>query len=331
MSRTFPIPTRKAPPRYEYAPPRRRRVWQHLGALVGLIALIVVVGAVLLAPWLSAHDPLAMDPPAQLQPPSLWHPAGTDLFGRDVLSRLLFGGRISLLVGAVAVLIGSLPGTLLGLLAGYYGGRLDGLVMAITDILLAFPGILLAMAIVSVTGNRLSNVILAVGIAEMPGYTRLARGQVLAACRQPYVRSAITVGCRPARVIFRHVLPNVLQPLVVMATLGIGWAILNASALSFLGLGVQPPSPEWGAMLREGRNFLREAPWVAAFPGLALALVVLAVNLLGDALRDALDPRLTSGYHSSRHAWRPFAWPAGRKVLESGGMGKEVMRSSSEP
>jgi len=297
---------------------------------VGLIVLVVVAGAVLLAPWLSGLDPLLMDPPAQLQPPSLRHPAGTDVFGRDVLSRLLYGGRISLLVGAVAVLIGSLPGTLLGLLAGYHGGRVDAVVMAVTDILLAFPGILLAMAIVSVTGNRLSNVILAVGLAEMPGYTRLARGQVLAARRQPYVRAAVTVGCGPARVIFRHVLPNVLQPLVVMASLSIGWAILNASALSFLGLGVQPPSPEWGAMLREGRNFLREAPWVAGFPGLALALVVLAVNLLGDALRDALDPRPAGGYLPPREERHPFTWTRGEKVLESGGTRKEVTETPIE-
>lgn len=330
MSRAFPIPTRKAPPRYEYAPPRRRRVWQHSGALVGLIVLILVAGAALLAPWLSKYDPLAMNPPAQLQPPSLQHPAGTDLFGRDVLSRLLHGGRISLLVGAVAVLIGSLPGSLLGLLAGYHGGRVDALVMGVTDILLAFPGILLAMAIVSVSGNRLSNVILAVGIAEMPSYTRLARGQVLAARRQPYVRAAITVGCGPARVIFRHVLPNVLQPLVVMATLSIGWTILNASALSFLGLGVQPPSPEWGAMLREGRNFLGEAPWVAAFPGLALALVVLAVNLLGDALRDALDRRPATGYLPPKDTWWRLAWPKREKVLESPGVGKEVIALPSD-
>jgi len=241
-----------------------------------MIILAVMLGAVLLAPWLARYDPLAMDPPAQLQPPSHAHWAGTDLFGRDLFSRLLFGGRTSLLVGVVAVLIASLPGTLLGLLAGYHGRRVDGLIMAFMDVMLAFPGILLAMAIVSVTGQGLLNVMIAVGVASIPAYTRLVRGQVLAVRKRPYVRAAITVGCSTGRIIFRHILPNVLSPLVVMATLNVGWAILNASALSFLGLGVQPPWPEWGVMLREGREFLRQAPWMAAFPGLALTLVVLA-------------------------------------------------------
>lgn len=292
MTSRFPIPTRKAPPRYEYAPPPRRRVRHNTGALVGLIILVVVGGAVLLAPWLAPYDPLAMDPPAQLQPPSTMHWAGTDLFGRDLFSRLLFGGRTSLLVGIVAVLMALLPGTLLGLLAGYHGRRVDGLIMAFMDVMLAFPSVLLAMLIVSITGRGLSNVMIAVGVASIPGYTRLVRGQVLAVRKQPYVRAAITVGCSTARVVFRHILPNVLSSLVVMATLNVGWAILNASALSFLGLGVQPPWPEWGTMLREGREFLREAPWIATFPGLALSLVVVAINLLGDGLRDVLDPRL---------------------------------------
>ena len=292
MRRRFPIPTRKAPPRYEYAPPPRRRVRQNAGALVGMVVLAVVVGMVLLAPWLAPYDPLVMDPPAQLQPPSRVHWAGTDLFGRDLFSRLLFGGRTSLLVGGVAVLIASLPGMLLGLLAGYHGRRVDGLIMAIMDVVLAFPSILLAMLIVSVTGRGLWNVMLAVGLASVPAYTRLVRGQVLVVRKRPYVRAAITVGCSTARVIFRHILPNVLSSLVVMATLNVGWAILNASALSFLGMGVQPPWPEWGAMLKEGREFLRQAPWLTVFPGLALALVVLAINLVGDGLRDTLDPRL---------------------------------------
>lgn len=291
MTSRFPIPTRKAPPRYAYAPPRRR-MWRNNGTLAGLAILAVVTGAVLLAPWLAPYDPLTMDPPAQLQPPSRAHWAGTDLFGRDLFSRLLFGGRTSLLVAVVAVLMASLPGTLLGLLAGYHGRRVDGWIMAFMDVMLAFPSVLLAMLIVSVTGRGLSNVMIAVGVASIPAYTRLVRGQVLTVRKQPYVRAAITVGCSTARVIFRHILPNVLSPLIVMATLNVGWAILNASALSFLGLGVQPPWPEWGVMLREGREFLRQAPWVASFPGLALALVVVAINLLGDGLRDALDPRL---------------------------------------
>lgn len=233
-----------------------------------------------------------MSPSQQFLPPSWEHLAGTDLFGRDIATRVLYGGRLTLGIGLVAVPLAAIPGTLLGLLAGYFGHRVDQLVSWLVDVMLAFPSILLALTLMAVLGTGAMNVALAVGIAGIPQYTRLARGQVLSARRQPYVRAAWTVGCTHTRIIMRHILPNIIGPIIVLATLDVGWAILNASALSFLGLGVKPPTPEWGAILNEGRGFLRNAPWVTAAPGLAIALTVLSVNLLGDALRDSLDPRL---------------------------------------
>jgi peptide/nickel transport system permease protein len=260
-------------------------------ALAALFVLITVTLASLAAPLLSSHDPIAMEPARQFMPPGREHPAGTDLFGRDVAARVLYGGRFSLGIGLLAVTIAAIPGTALGLLAGYFGKRVDRFISWLVDVMLAFPSILLALALIAVLGSGAANVVLAVGIAGIPQYARLVRGQVLAARRQPYVRAAWTVGCSHTRILLRHILPNILGPLIVLATLDVGWAILNASALSFLGLGVQPPTPEWGAMLNEGRGYLRDASWVTTAPGLAIALTVLAVNLLGDALRDNLDPR----------------------------------------
>jgi peptide/nickel transport system permease protein len=289
--RRFPIPTRRTVPRYEYAPPPRRRIRTDPVALVALIYLVVSVLAVIAAPLLTPYDPLAMSPEQQFLPPSRDHPAGTDLFGRDVATRVLYGGRLSLAIGALAVLIAALPGTALGLLAGYYGRRVDRVISWLVDVMLSFPSILLALTIVAALGSSAGNVAVAVGIANIPNYARLARGQVLSVRRRPYVRAAVAIGCTNFRILLRHILPNILGPMLVLATLDVGWAILNTSALSFLGLGVQPPAPEWGAMLNEGRGYLRDAPWVTIAPGLAIALTVLAVNLLGDFLRDALDPR----------------------------------------
>jgi ABC-type dipeptide/oligopeptide/nickel transport system permease subunit len=255
-----------------------------------MLAIMVSVAA--LAPLIAPHDPLAVAPEAQLKPPSAAHWAGTDLFGRDVFSRLLFGGRVSLSVGVMAVFIASVPGTALGLIAGYYRRWIDGLIMRVMDLMLSFPGILLALGIVALLGPGLLNVMIAVGIAGIPSYTRLVRSSVLAVKKNLYVRAARTIGCRDGRILLRHILPNVLAPVVILTTLDIAWAILNASSLSFLGLGAQPPTPEWGAMLSEGRGYMRQAPWITIAPGLAIMLTVLSVNLLGDGLRDALDPRL---------------------------------------
>lgn len=291
--RPFPIPTRKRPPPKEIPPlVTRRRLRRNVGALLGLLILAVMALATALAPLIAPYDPLAVAPEAQLKPPSAAHWAGTDLFGRDVFSRLLFGGRVSLLVGVVAVLIASVPGTALGLIAGYYRGWIDGLTMRAMDLMLSFPGILLALGIVALLGPGLLNVMIAVGIAGIPSYTRLVRGNVLAVEKNLYVRAARIIGCQDGRILLRHILPNVLAPIVVLSTLDMAWAILNASSLSFLGLGAQPPTPEWGAMLSEGRGLMRQAPWITIAPGLAIMLTVLSVNLLGDGLRDALDPRL---------------------------------------
>lgn len=291
--RRYPIPTRKYPPRLEI--PRlvvRRDLRHNVGAMLSLAFLLMLILSAVLAPFLATYDPLLVSPGNQLQPPSQKHWAGTDLFGRDIFSRLLYGTRISLMLGIVAVAISALPGTLLGLLAGYYGGWVDGLISRLMDVLLAFPGILLALSIVALLGTGLSNVTLAVGIAGIPSYTRLVRGSVLTTKRELYVRAARIIGCRDSRILFRHILPNVLAPVIVLSTLNIAWAILNASALNFLGLGVKLGTPEWGAMLNEGRGYLRDAPWASIAPGLMLTATVLAINLLGDGLRDALDPRL---------------------------------------
>jgi peptide/nickel transport system permease protein len=294
-SRRFPIPTRHTVARHEYSPPPRRpSILRDPVALAALFCLVLLAMAAAAAPLLSPYDPLLIVTGDRFLPPGAQHPAGTDLFGRDLATRVLYGGRLSLGIGAAAVLISSLPGTLLGLLAGYYGRWADRIISWWVDVMLAFPTILLALTFVAALGTGPLNVVLAVGIAGIPNYTRLVRGQVLSARRQPYVRAAVVVGASPTRIVLRHILPNVFGPILVLATLDVGWAMLNASALSFLGLGVQAPTPEWGLMLNEGRGYLRNAPWVTAVPGLAIALTVLAVNLLGDALRDALDPRSRS-------------------------------------
>lgn len=289
--RRFPIPTRKSVPRFEYAPPPKRRVRANPAALGALAFLIALAVAVATAPLWTAYDPLAMSPEHRLLPPGPGHPAGTDLFGRDVATRLLYGGRISLLIGVSAVAIALVPGTALGLVGGYYGRWADRATGWLVDVLLSFPSILLALIIVAVLGPGILNVVVAVAIASVATYIRLVRGQVLSARRQAYVRAAVAVGATNPRILARHILPNVLGSIIVLATLDVGWAILGASALGFLGLGVQAPTPEWGAMLNEGRGFLRDAPWLTFAPGLMIALTVLAVNILGDGLRKALDPR----------------------------------------
>jgi peptide/nickel transport system permease protein len=251
-----------------------------------------VAAAALAAPWLSPRDPIKTAPRDALQPPGSGYVLGSDQLGRDVLSRVLHGARISLVVGLVSVGIAVGLGTPVGLLAGYYGGWLDTVAMRVVDVMLAFPGILLALAIVSVLTPSLPNLMVAVGVAAVPTYARLVRASVLSARENLYVEAARAIGCRDIPLLLRYVLPNVVAPVVVTATLGMGTAILSAATLSFLGLGSQPPQPEWGRMLSEGRDYLREAWWIATFPGTGIMLTVLAMNLLGDGLRDVLDPRL---------------------------------------
>jgi len=258
----------------------------------GLILTVALLLVALAAPLLSPFDPDAQDTARRLEPPSKQHLLGLDDLGRDVLSRIIWGARVSLRVGFSVVILASLVGISLGAISGYFGGILDTLIMRLTDILLAFPGILLAIALVAVLGPNLNNVVLALATIGWVGYARLVRGQVLKVREMEYVTAAKALGARSPRVIIRHVLPNVINPVIVMATLGLAGAILSEAALSFLGLGVQPPTPSWGSDLRDAAAYVRQAWWTATFPGIAIMVVVLGLNLVGDALRDALDPRL---------------------------------------
>lgn len=260
-------------------------------ALVGGGILVLLVVVALLAPLLAPQDPLAQDLYSRLQPPSLEHPFGTDDFGRDVLSRIIYGSRISLRIGLVAIAAALAVGTVLGLWAGYWGGLVDTLIMRVMDLLLAFPSILLAIAVVAVTGPGIDNAIMAVSVVLIPQFARLVRSSVLSVREMAYVEAARALGAGQARILLVSVLPNCMAPIIVQTTLSLGTAILDAAGLSFLGLGAQPPTPEWGAMLAGGRELLLEAPWVMTFPGLAIFAVVLALNLFGDGLRDALDPK----------------------------------------
>ena len=269
-----------------------RQLGKHKGAMSGLIILMLLTLIALSAPRLAPYDPLKVQARKALQPPGAEFLLGTDQYGRDVLSRTIYGARISLTVGLISVGIAAVCGLVIGLVAGYYGGIIDGLLMRLMDIMLAFPGILLALAIVSILGPSLANLMIAVGISAIPAYARLVRGSVLSATQHLYVEAARVVGCGNRQILFRHILPNVAAPVIVLGTLGMGTAILSAAALSFLGLGSQPPTPEWGRMLSEGRAYLREHWWIATTPGVAILITVLAMNLLGDGLRDALDPRL---------------------------------------
>lgn len=275
---------------------RLSSLWRELrrnrGAVIGGSLLIGVTLLSAAAPAIAPYDPLAQAPAEAFAPPGPRHWFGTDNFGRDVFSRVLHGGQISLRVGLISVGIASSVGVVLGLLAGYRGNRTDGVIMRATDALMAFPGILLALVVVSILRPGLSSVMIAVGVAGIPTYARVVRGVVLAEREQLYIEAARVVGCPDRVIMLRHLLPSVVPALIVLATLGMGQAILTAASLSFIGMGARPPIPEWGSMLSAGRDYLRQAWWVATFPGLAIFTVALAINMLGDGLRDALDPRL---------------------------------------
>lgn len=268
-----------------------RRFVQNRGAVLGLLLFVSLIVSAVLAPWIAPYDPYEVSS-NRLARPSREHPLGTDALGRDVLSRILYGGRISLQVGVIAVGIAAVTGTVLGLIAGYFEGWLDHVIMRLMEVMLAFPGILLAMAIIAVLGSGLFNVMIAVGIASVPSYTRLVRGVTLSVKQNEYVQAARALGSGTGRIMLRHLVPNIAAPIVVLSTLGVASAILTCAGLSFIGLGAPPPTAEWGAMLAADRVYLRRAWWVVAFPGLAITISVLAINLLGDGLRDALDPRL---------------------------------------
>lgn len=268
-----------------------RRASRNRGAVVGAAVVAGFILLALFARWLAPYDPLAQDLAARLQPPGPEHWLGTDDLGRDVLSRLISGAAISLQVGMLSVVLAFAAGSALGLAAGYFGGWVDEVLMRAIDIVMAFPTILLAILVVAVLGPSLTNAMIAVAIVNVPAYARLVRGSALTVMRQEYVESARAIGARHLRIALLHVFPNCLTPLVVQATLGVASAILETAGLSFLGLGAQPPLPEWGAMLNGARAFIRSAPWAVTFPGLAIVAVVLGFNLLGDGLRDLLDPR----------------------------------------
>jgi len=257
--------------------------------VVGLLFLIAVG-----TPIVNPYDP-STDSDLELsrQPPSLEHPFGNDRLGRDMFRRIMHGSRISLLIGIVVVLGSSVAGVMFGMISGYMGGRTDSVIMRFMDVLLAFPAILLAIAIVAVRGPGLGNTMLAVAVVGIPGYARVMRAMVLSLREREFVVAARMVGARDRHIMFRHIFPNSLSPLIVQATLGIGGAILFAAALGFLGLGAQPPAPEWGAMIGDAIPFLRTEPHMVFFPGIAIMIVVLGFNLLGDGLRDALDPQQT--------------------------------------
>jgi peptide/nickel transport system permease protein len=269
-----------------------RRLVRNRGAVGGLVILALLALMAIAAPLIAPYDPNAIAPISNLKGPSGAHLFGTDQFGRDILSRIFFGARLSFEVGFIAVGLAMACGVVLGLVAGYFGRTVDAVITVLIDIMLAFPGILLALAIIAILGPSLYNLMIAVGIAGIPAYTRLVRGTTLAAKQQAYVEAARVSGAQDTAIMFRHILPNVLSPVIVLATLGIGSAILVGASLSFLGLGAKPPTPEWGAMLSAGRNYLSLAWWITLFPGLAIMLTVLSINMVGDGLRDALDPRL---------------------------------------
>ena len=269
-----------------------RRLARSKGAVAGLVILLLLVIIALLAPLISPFDPIKIDTSHYLYSPGSPYFFGTDQYGRDVFSRVLYGSRISLVIGLISVGIASVIGVTVGLVSGYYGGWVDSILMRLIDVMLAFPGILLALGIVSMLGPSLRNVMIAVGISSVPTYARLTRGSVLSARTELYVDAAHVTGVPNRLILYRHILPNVVAPVIVAATLGVGAAILWAAALSFLGLGAQPPTAEWGRMLSDGRQYLRDQWWIATFPGLAIMVTVLAMNMLGDGLRDALDPRL---------------------------------------
>jgi peptide/nickel transport system permease protein len=258
--------------------------------MAGGVVIVLFVAVALFAPVLAPHDPNEIETRARRKPPSATHLLGTDELGRDVLSRVIYGARVSLRVGVVAIGIALTAGTLLGVVAGYFGRGVDSIIMRLTDVMLAFPGILLAIAIIAILGPGLFNVMIAVGIEAIPVYARTARASTLAVRQLEYVIGARASGAGHGRILGRHILPNIVAPLIVLATIGVAGSILAAAGLSYIGLGAQPPTAEWGAMLSSARTYLRDAWWIATFPGVAIMVVVLALNLFGDGLRDVLDP-----------------------------------------
>ena len=275
----------------------RRRSWivrmfrGNLAAVLGAVVVVLVTVTALFAPYLAPYSPDEINLRNRMKPPSVEHVLGTDEVGRDLLSRIIWGSRVSLMVGAVSVVIASAAGITLGLLAGYFGGRVDRTVMGIMDVMLSFPLLLLAMVLVAVLGQSLLNIMIAVGISSIPQYARVVRSSVLSVREREFVEAGVAMGAHHLRIIWKHILPNVAGPIIVMATIRIANAILIEASLSFLGMG-DPTAPTWGSIVASGRPYIETAPWISAFGGLAITLTVLGLNLLGDGLRDHFDPRL---------------------------------------
>ena len=295
MSLPFPI---NAPPLVAGDLTRSQRAWRfarrfarHPGAAVGIMLLLLLAASAVLAPHLAPFDPTETDVGPRLAAPDAMHWFGVDLHGRDIFSRIVWGGRYSLAVGIATVLLALVAGSTVGIFLGYSGGRIDALGSRAIDVLLGFPSVVMAILVVVVLGVGLVNVVLAVAIAQVPRFARVVRGAVLVTKEQLYVDAARAIGANGSRIMAHHLLPNVMPTLIVLGTLNLGEAILSTATLSFLGLGAQPPTPEWGAMLNDGRDYMRYAPWMMFFPGLALFLAVMSVNLIGDRLSHLLDPR----------------------------------------
>jgi peptide/nickel transport system permease protein len=269
-----------------------QRLARSKSAIIGSAIILLIVTVALFASTIAPYDPIKQNFRTQLQAPGLSHLLGTDEFGRDIFSRMVYGSRWALLAGFLADSIALVLGITVGVIGGFSGGTVDAVVVWLTDVMLAFPYLLLAMIVVAIFGPGLINAMISVGIVYVPQYARLVRGTVLSLKEKEFIEAARCLGIPTYRIILRHVLPNCIAPIIVMATLAIGWAIVQTAGLSFLGLGAQPPTPEWGAMLSGGRNYMLSAWWIATFPGLAIVITVIGFNLLGDGLRDALDPFL---------------------------------------
>ena len=268
------------------------RFMQNRMAILGMVVLMLLFATAIFAPWVAPYGYDDQDLLLTLDWPSKDHLFGTDEFGRDILSRIIYASRISLEVGFVSVAIALVLGGAMGAIAGYYGGRLDNAIMRCVDVLLAIPSILMAIAIAASLGPGLFNIMIAVGLSTVPQYARIIRGSVLSIRGQEFIEASKAMGASDSRIILRHVIPNCMAPIIVQVTLGVANGILNAAGLSFIGLGIQPPTPEWGAMLSGGRGFIRDFPYMTLFPGLAIMITILSFNFVGDGLRDALDPKL---------------------------------------
>lgn len=276
-----------------YRPLRSVRIFlQNKAAVLGMAVVLIVILMAVFAPLVAPYGPLSQELSNRLKPPSGEHLLGTDKYGRDILSRLIWGTRVSLQVGIIAVGIGASLGTVIGLISGYFGGLVDNILMRLMEILLTLPMLVLALVMVALLGSSLTNVMIAVGISILPGFARVIRGSTLSVREMDFVDAARVLGAKDSRIMFRHVLPNTLHAVIVLATLRVATAILIEATLSFLGLGVEYDKPTWGSMINEGRMYLQTAPWLAIFPGAAIMLTVLGLSLFGDGLREALDPRL---------------------------------------